>query len=132
MVEWSCTKERINERGPYILIKWFYAHKRNKSMRTLTFGRMVVHIASAKIPEREESISPSSFYGNCPTISQILSVLSIPSGWVLTGNEDVQSEQDFILLLLCLVWIKRIRRQRECKIPLCNPSGENLLMQSHI
>ena len=32
-------------------------------MGTLNFGRMVVHIASAKIMEREGSISPYSFYG---------------------------------------------------------------------
>ena len=42
MVEWSCTKEKINER-PYVLVEWSCAHKRNKSMRTLIFGRMVVH-----------------------------------------------------------------------------------------
>ena len=30
------------------------------------FQRKIVHIASAKIPEREGSISPSSFYGQLP------------------------------------------------------------------
>ena len=63
MVERSCTKERLNERGPYIFVEWTCANKRNKLMGTLNSGRMVVHIASAKIPKREESISPSSFYG---------------------------------------------------------------------
>ena len=24
MVKWSCTKERINERGPYILVEWLF------------------------------------------------------------------------------------------------------------
>ena len=41
---------------------------------------------------------------------------------VLKGNENMGSVQEFILLLLCLAWIKRIRRQREFKISLCNTS----------
>ena len=53
LVEWSCTKERLNERGPYILVEWSCANKRNKSVATLNSGRMVVHIASAKIKKRE-------------------------------------------------------------------------------
>ena len=40
------------------------------------------------------------------------------------------SVQDYILLYLWLVWIRRIGRQEEFKIPLCNPSGGNLLRQS--
>ena len=63
MVEWLCTKERLNERGPYILVQWSCANKRNKSVGTLNSGRMVDHIASAKITVREGSISPYSFYG---------------------------------------------------------------------
>ena len=63
LIEWSCTKERLHERGPYILVEWSCANKRNKSVETLNSSRMVVHIASAKITEREESISPYSFYG---------------------------------------------------------------------
>ena len=43
MVEWPCTKERINERGQDILVEWSCANKRNKSMRTQFFNRMVVH-----------------------------------------------------------------------------------------
>ena len=61
LVEWLCTKERINERGPYILVEWSCANKRHKSVGTLYSGRMVVHIASAKITECEASISPYSF-----------------------------------------------------------------------
>ena len=64
MVEWSCTKERLNEREPYISVEWSCAIKRNNSVGTLNFGQMVVHIASSKIMEREGSISPYSFYGN--------------------------------------------------------------------
>ena len=36
-------KEKINERGPDTLVKWLYANKRNKSLRTLSFDQMVVH-----------------------------------------------------------------------------------------
>ena len=61
MVEWSSTKEKINERGPYILVEWSFAkeiinergrymlvewtceNKRNKSARTIILGQMVVH-----------------------------------------------------------------------------------------
>ena len=42
------------------------ANKRNKSGRTLNYGRVVVHIASAKIPKRKESILLSSFHGQLP------------------------------------------------------------------
>ena len=42
------------------------------------------------------------------------------------------SVQDFILLFLCLVRIKRIGRKREFKIPLCNPSDGKLCKQSYI
>ena len=35
LVEWLCTKERINGRGPYILVELSCAHKRNKSVGTL-------------------------------------------------------------------------------------------------
>ena len=52
MVEWSCTKERLNERGPYIFVEWSCAYKRNKSVGTLNSGRMVVHIDSAKMPQQ--------------------------------------------------------------------------------
>ena len=42
MVEWSCTKERLNERRPYIFVELSCANKRNKSVRTLSLGRMGV------------------------------------------------------------------------------------------
>ena len=56
------TKERLNEKGSYFFVEWLCANKRNKSVGTLSSVQMVVHIASAKIPERAGSISPSSFY----------------------------------------------------------------------
>ena len=44
-----CTKEKINERKPYILVEWSCAHKRNKSMSILIFSRMVVHKRKIKL-----------------------------------------------------------------------------------
>ena len=35
----------------------------------------------------------------------------------------------FYLIVLCFVWIKRIRSQGEFKILLCSPSGGNLLLR---
>ena len=69
MVEWSCTKERLNERAPYIIAEWLYANKINRSVGTLNSGRMVVQIASAKIPGLV-------FMANCQTNSHTFSVLS--------------------------------------------------------
>ena len=47
---------------------------------------------------------------------------------VIQRNEEAESVQDqcFTLLLLCLVLIKRIRRQGVSEIALCNPSGAKL------
>ena len=45
MVEWSCTIERLNERGPYILVEWSCAKKRKRSVGALNSGWMVMHIA---------------------------------------------------------------------------------------
>ena len=61
MVEWSCRKERLNERGLYILVELACANKRNKSVGTLNSGRMVVRIASAKITESKGSVSSYQF-----------------------------------------------------------------------
>ena len=63
MVEWSCTKEKINERGPYISVEWSCANKRSESVGTLNSGRMVEHIALAKITECAGRMSLYSFYG---------------------------------------------------------------------
>ena len=76
MVEWSCTKERLNERGPYIFVEWSCAYKINKSVGTLNSGRMVVHIDSAKLSQHEGASHHPAFMGNCPTISHTFLVLS--------------------------------------------------------
>ena len=36
-------KVKANEIGSYVLVKWSSADKRNKSLRTITFGQIVVH-----------------------------------------------------------------------------------------
>ena len=127
MVEWSCTKERINERGTYIFVKWSNTNKRNKSMGTLNSGRMVVCIALGK---RVASHHPV-FIGKCPKISHNLLLFSIQ--WMSSPLRKWRrwSVQDFILLFLCLVWIQRIKRQGDLKISLCNPNDGNFLRQSH-
>ena len=53
----------------------------------------------------------------------------LPSGWaLLPGNKNVVLIQDYILYLF-LVWIRRNKREEDSKIPLCNPSGWNLLLR---
>ena len=65
----------------------------------------------------------SAFMGKWPTL---ISLIHSPRGWViLQGNEGVGSVQDFILLYLRLVWIKRNRRQGESNI--INTIGGKLL-----
>ena len=46
------------------------------NVTTVLEGKIVLFIASAKILEREEIISPFSFYGQLPTISHTLLALS--------------------------------------------------------
>ena len=97
---------------------------------------MVEHIASAKILEREESISASSFFGQLPNYQSHVFQSYLPSGWVLLkGNEDedVGSVQDFILLLFSFGVKQENQDAREFKIPLSNRNGGNfLLRQSRI
>ena len=42
LAKWSCAKERTNEGGRYILVEWSRAYKRNNSTRTIVVGRMMV------------------------------------------------------------------------------------------
>ena len=76
MVEWSCTKERLNGREPYIFVEWSCAYKVNKSVGTLNSGRMVVHIDSAEMPQHGGASHHPAFMGNCPTITHRFLVLS--------------------------------------------------------
>ena len=70
-VKWLCTKERINERGPYTFVKWLCVNKRNKLIRTLTFGRVVVH--------KEKHETEPSFRCCC-----------FPQGSYLLFNSDIE------------------------------------------
>ena len=68
-----------------------------------------------------------AFMGNFPIISHTFLALSIQ--WISSPpsrkwKHGVSSK--FHLIVLCLAWIKRTRRQGEFKILLCNPSGGNL------
>ena len=70
------------------------------------------------------------YSGECPETVWGMSS-NIPGNVCVTqGNDDVVSVQDFIVLFLCVVKIKRIRRQGEPQIPLCNPSGGKLLLRT--
>ena len=68
-----------------------------------------------------ESHHPA-FVDNWLTIIHTFLALSTHCHWrvLLQGNENVGSVQDFILLSLCMVWIKRINKQGESKIPRTN------------
>ena len=49
-------------------------------------------------------------------LPQMIPIRDLVTNW----NEDMGSAEDFLLLFLCLVWIKKIRRQGEFRILLCN------------
>ena len=97
------------------------------------FLRIFVFIASAKILEREGEHFIIQILWAAAQLLVTRFLPCLPNGWVLLqGYEDVGSVQDFTFLYLCLVWIRRVRTQKEFKIPLCDPSGGNLLLrQSH-
>ena len=64
---------------------------------------------------------------NCPAVSH--TVLALSSQWMSFPSRVWRRgvSPRFHLIVLCLVWIKRIRRQGEFKILLCNTNGGNLL-----
>ena len=76
MVEWACTKERLNERGTNIFVEWSRAYKINKSVGYLNSGRMVVHINSAKMLQHEGTSHHPAFMDIFPTISHTILILS--------------------------------------------------------
>ena len=81
-----CTKERINERGPYNLVEWPCTNKRNKSLKTLTLVEWLC--TKERINERgpyipvewscmllrlksrsaKEASHHTAFMGNCSTV----------------------------------------------------------------
>ena len=70
--------------------------------------------------------------GNCPTISH--KFLASYTQWVSSPTSRKRrrgvSPRSY-LIVLCLVWVKRIT-QRELRILLCNPSGGNLVFMVKI
>ena len=70
-----------------------------------------------------------AFMGNCPTVSHAF--LALPTQWIKSSSREWRRgvSSRFHLIVLCLVWIKRIWRQGEFKILLCNASGRNLLIR---
>ena len=57
-------------------------------------------------------------------------VLAIPTQLVSSPSREWRHgvSSRFHLIFLCLMWIKRIKRQGEFKLLLCNSSGGNLLL----
>ena len=83
----------------YKWLSWIIKH--NKCYNCI---RIVLFIASAKIPKWEWSISPSSFHGQPAWLLVKGFEPCLPSGWILLiqGNGDVESNQDFIIMFC--VW----------------------------
>ena len=116
MVEWSCTKERLNERGPYIFVEWSCGNKRNKSLWKLNSGQMVVHIASAKIPDCEERTYPpfKHLLWAIPRLIVTRFQFYLPSGWdLLKRNEGMGSTSSPAHLFV-------IRRRRKRGLENCS------------
>ena len=84
MVEWSCRKERLNERRLYIFVEWSRTYKINKSVGTLNSGRMFVRIASAKVPQYEGASHHTVFMDNCPTMNH--TVLALSTQWMSSAG----------------------------------------------
>ena len=68
----------------------------------------------------------SSVAESCWGGAESLIPIFIPA--VTQGNEDAGVSPRFLLVVL--LWIKRIRRQIESKIPFCNPSGGKILLKA--
>ena len=97
-------RKNLNKRGPYMLVEWLCATKRNKSMRTII-------LTNKRINERGPMFR--------------LFVLGVTQ-----GNENAVWVRGFIFLFLVL--IKGIRRYSESNIPLPQPSGGKLLLRPSV
>ena len=73
-----------------------------------------------------------AFIDNCPTVRHTFLALSTQwmSSLSMVWRRGVSPR--FYLIVLCLVWINRIRRQDEFKILLCNTSVGNLLLRQSL
>ena len=105
---------------------------------TVLEGKIVLFIATAKIPEPEGSYSPFRFYGQLSDYESHVFGLIHPvgefsfKGVKMWGQSEISSCPRFHLIVLYFVRIKRIRKQGELKILFYNPSGGNLLRHSCI
>ena len=95
-------KETKCARSIYYTLLWSCANKRNTSLGTNS-GRMAVHIASAKIPKYEESISPPSFYGQLPDYqSHVFSLIYPVDEFFL---KEMRAWRQYNILFYCFcVW----------------------------
>ena len=108
------------------LVEWSCAYKRNKSVKTLNFGRIVVHIDSAKMPEHEGSISPSSFYEQLPDYqSHIFSPMYPVDEFSIRKNEHVGSVQNSILLFLIWCELRELGGRGSSGFPCVKPVVES-------
>ena len=68
------------------------------NVTTALEGKSVLFIASAKIPEREGSISPSSFYGQLPDyLSHVFSLIYLLSWWKTQTELHLESHQTSVM-----------------------------------
>ena len=74
----------------------------------------------------------SAFMGNFLTVSRTF--LSLSTQWINSPSMEWRRgvSPRFHLIVLCLVWIKRIMRQDKFRILLCNLSGGNPLLRKCI
>ena len=73
------------------------------NVATVLEEKIVLFIASAKIPEREGAHHHSAFMGNCPTISH--TILALFTQWVSSPSRESKRgvSPKFHLIVLCLV-----------------------------
>ena len=116
---------QVNKR----LLKFF---ENTMNVTTVLEEKMVLFNPSAKVLERERSISPSSFYGQLPDYQSHVFSLIYPVGKSLPSRKWRRGVSPrFHLIVLYLVKVKRIRKG-EFRILVCNPSGGNLVFMSRM
>ena len=106
--------------------------QQHNNAKTVFEEKIAVFIASVKTLEQEGSISPSSFYRQLPNMSHTF--LALSTQWMSSPSRKwrLGVSSRFHLTVLCLVWVKRIRRQGEFRILSCNPNGGNLVIMTKI
>ena len=83
MVEWSCTKERLNEREPYILVESSCTNKKNKSVGTLILVEWSCILLQLKSQCLRGASHHTAFMGKCSTAQfVILNPGTVPWNWI--------------------------------------------------